>query len=132
MKPQELQELVKHITRAIIKEMKASGQISEFTISSSDAKALAAADSNFDTSTPPEDAMTPAEKSRLERQAETDRRKNIRTADMKLKGTKTQTDYFAQQQKQNKLDIIAQEKELQNLKAGKTISSGGAGSLSPS
>ena len=84
-----------------------------------------------DPSTKPEDAMSPAEKAKQDLKKKEDRLKQIRTADMNLKGTKTQSDYFNQQLKQNKLKVTAQQKELQNLKAGKTIGSGGAGSISP-
>jgi hypothetical protein len=123
MKQSQLNELVKFITKAVLKEftlMSASSQNNNSTT-----------DMASDPSTPPTDAMTSAEKSKQEREQKANRLKDIRTAEMDLKGTKTQSAYFSQQIKQNKLQTIAQQKNLQNLKAGKTVSTGGAGSVSP-
>ena len=64
----------------------------------------------------PPDAQTAAEKSKAERDAKKARIDQIRTADLDLKGVKTQQDYFTQQAKKNKLDITAKQKQLQQLK----------------
>ena len=121
MKNEELQHLLKEIVRSVLNELT--------SLSQSDMKAMLD-NPSMDASVSPTDAMTPAEKAKSERDAESQRRKDIRTADLKLKSVKTQSDYYKQQEKQNRLDIIAKQKDLQNLKAGKTISSGGAGSIS--
>lgn len=114
MKKSQLQELISLISRKLLKEYSA--------LSSTSTK-----DSNTNI---PTDTMTDSEKRKAEREAEANKLRDIRTTKMDLDGTKTQTDYFNQQVKMNKLKKIAQEKELQNLKAGKEISKGGAGSIS--
>ena len=121
MKQKQLQELVQLITRSVLKEYSMLS-----TSSSSDKTKVG---DSMDQSDSPE-PMTASEKFKADLQAKKDRLQKVRTADMDLKSTKTQSDYFNQQIKQNKLKVIAQQKELQNLKAGKSVSSGGAGSIS--
>lgn len=119
MKRTELKELVTCITREVLREFMnidpATKSIEKINGASSAA--------NGTSSETGDDVPTTADDRK-------DKLKAIRTADMNLKGTKTQTDYFNQQVKQNKLKAIAQQKELQNLKSGKSISSGGAGAIS--
>lgn len=122
MKRVELETLIRSIVQSSLNELS--------TLSSSDMTKMMASNPELDPTVPTDDAMTSAEKARMERDADRERRKAIRTADMKLKSVKTQSAYYKQQEKQNKLDIISKEKELQNLKANKSISSGGAGSIS--
>jgi hypothetical protein len=119
MKRNQLEELIRHITRKVIKE---------YTVMSSSTDKTGSP--TTDPAAPPVDAMTSLEKAKAEREADKERLKTIRTADMDLKGVKKQSDYFNQQVKQNKLEVTAKEKELQNLRAGKQISTGGAGSIS--
>jgi hypothetical protein len=124
MKQSQLNELIRFITRSVMKEyisMSSSSQSSSSTSSP---------DSTQDPNTPPQDAMTSAEKSKQRRDSEKSRQQSIKKTDLELKAAKSQTDYFNQQNKQNKLQISAKQRELQNLKAGKTIGSGGAGSIS--
>lgn len=126
MKQEQLQELIKHITRCILKEFQnidpATTSIQKMNRGGSDS--TTASDSSLDnqdsTGNDVQDTLA----------AKKDKLKAIRTADMNLKGTKKQTDYFNQQVKQNRAKMIAQQKELSNLKAGKTVSSGGAGAIS--
>ena len=122
MKQSQLQELIRHITRSVLKEFQNIDPTSNSSIhasSSSTSPDKMDAKAGNDANAPENSAD--AKKSKLQA---------IRTADMNLKGTKTQSDYFAQQLKNNKLKVTAKQKELQNLKAGKDISSGGAGSIS--
>jgi hypothetical protein len=117
VKRQQLRELIRLITKTVLKEYSSSSSMSNNG-------------AEGDTTETPVDAMTSLERSKKEREDRKAHLQAVRTADMDLKGTKTQSDYFSQQLKQNKLKAIAQQKELQNLKAGKTVSSGGAGAIS--
>lgn len=120
MKKTDLHELIRYITKNVIKE---------YSVLSTSSNTSSTGDT--DPNAPPTDAMTSYEKLKAEREKEKQHRQDVRTGEMKLKGVKKQSDYFNQQIKMNKLGITAQEKELQNLKAGKAISTGGAGSISP-
>ena len=120
MKKEQLNELVRLIVRGIVKEY--------LSTSTSSTSSTNTNGDDTDLTQKPEDAMTPAEKSKAERDAQKTHLAKVRTANLDLKGVKTQSDYFKQTLKKNNLDIIAKEKELSNLKAGKTIATGGAGS----
>lgn len=117
MKKSQIQELIRGIVRQVLKEYTTTSTTSTGT----DASIPTGLDST----------LTPAEKSKQEREAERAKLKNIRSIDMDIKNTKNQSTYFAGQKKQNDLKVQAQEKERQNLKADKTISTGGAGSVNP-
>lgn len=108
MKRPELDELLRLITRQVLKEYStmASAEDSESDDSTSGIEVQAT------------DAMTSVEKQKAERDAKKKRVDQIRTADLDLKGTKTQQDYFIQQAKKNKEDIRAKEKKLQQMKGG--------------
>jgi len=116
----QLQELIRHITQMVLQEFKnidpATASIEKMNNGGKDKMSTK---DGMDADSPQNAADAKKSKSQA-----------IRTADMNLKGTKTQSDYFTQQLKQNKLKVTAQQKELQNLRAGKTIGSGGAGSIS--
>lgn len=122
MKKSQLEELIRHVTRKVMKEFMNIDPTSNSSIH------------NSSTSTSPDkinaDSMNNQNNVQNTLDAEKERLKNIRTGELGLKGMKKQTDYFKQQVKQNDLAVRAKEKELQNLKANKTISVGGAGSIS--
>jgi hypothetical protein len=117
----QLDELIQHITRAVLKEYSSMSSMSSSSSNSSSDTGTA------DDGVKPQDAQTSVEKAKAERDAKKAQVDKIRTADLDLKGVKTQQDYFLQQAKKNKLDIQAQEKQLQALKGGaaSTVPAGG-------
>jgi hypothetical protein len=64
----------------------------------------------------PMDAMSSIEKLKAQRDAKKKQQDQVRTADLDLKSTQRQQDYYVQQGKKNKLDIQAKQKQLQALK----------------
>lgn len=119
MKDPQLKSLIQLIVKQLLKEYSSSIDMQSST-------STPGSETNVSV-----DQMTPGEISKARRDAEKVKREKIRTADMDLKSNEKQQDYFLQQVKMNKLKTTAQKKELQNLKAGKAISVGGAGSISP-
>jgi hypothetical protein len=77
----------------------------------------------------PQDAQTSAEKMKAKRDAKKTQVDKVRTADLDLKSVKTQQDYYVQQAKKNKLDIQAQEKQLQQLKGAPASSIPAGGTI---
>ena len=116
MKKHQLEELVRHIHRRMMKEF----------VSFQDKKAMAAQASNptsqvsTDPSTPPQDAMSPALQARIDREKEKARRDNIKDKEAELKTTKTKMDYQKRETDQMKrFDKPQLEKDIQRLKGAK-------------
>lgn len=108
MKKSQLEELIGHITRNVLKEY------SSLMSSSSSKDAL---DSTSSSSTPPTDAMTSNERKRMERQAELDRQKNIKQKQIELDAIKKERDFNRKKiDRQNRFDVPNATKELQRLK----------------
>lgn len=105
MKQKELQELLRHITRAVVNEymsMTSTQQHDKEDVSGTS-----------DPNAPPVDAMTPAEKIKKEREDKKAHDDKIKQDTRELDSTKKQTSYYKQQLKQNMYDIKAKQKELQ-------------------
>ena len=117
----QLNELLRLITKSVLKEYSSVSSMSSSSSDSSDDSGTA------DDAVKPQDAQTAVEKAKAERDAKKSQLDKIRTADLDLKGVKTQQDYFTQQAKKNKLDITAKQKQLQQLKGApsSTIPAGG-------
>ena len=116
MKKHQLEELVKHIHRKMMKEF----------VSFQDKKAMAAQASDptsaatTDPTTPPQDAMSPALKAKMDREKEVARRKSIKDKEAELKTTKTKMDFQKKESDQMKRFTQPQlEKDLQRLKGAK-------------
>ena len=107
----QLDELIQYIAKAVLKEY--SSMSSSSSSSSSDTNSDPG---TADDGVKPTDAQTAVEKAKAERDAKKAQLDKIRTADLDLKGIKTQQDYFTQQAKKNKLDITAKQKQLSQLK----------------
>ena len=107
----QLDELIQYIAKAVLKEY--SSMSSSSSSSSSDTNSDPGP---ADDGVKPTDAQTAVEKAKAERDAKKAQLDKIRTADLDLKGVKTQQDYFMQQAKKNKLDITAKQKQLSQLK----------------
>lgn len=106
MKRSHLEELIRHISRSVMKEYTSmmSSKISN--------------DSSLDNDKiPPVDAMTSNERKRLERQAELDRQKDIKQKQVELDATKKEREFNRKKlDRQNRFDIPNAQKELQKLK----------------
>jgi hypothetical protein len=112
MKKSQLQELIRNITRSIVREY----------ISMQDKKALSANQSSISTSsdTPPEDAMSPGLKARMEREKEIARRNDVKTKEVELKTTKSKIDMQRKESDQLKrFTKPSLEKDIQRLKGAK-------------
>lgn len=114
----QLNELIQYITKAVLKEYS-----SVSSMSSSNSNNNGTDSGTADDGVKPADAQTAAEKAKAQRDAKKTQIDKIRTADLDLKSVKTQQDYYIQQAKKNKLDIQAQEKQLQALKGASPSSS---------
>ena len=104
MKRSQLQELVRHITRSILKEVIPPATDKTNT-------------SNVDPNAPPEDAMSPGLKARMEREKEKNRRNDIKNKEAELKTAKTKMD--AQKKETDQLKRFtapALQKDIQRLK----------------
>ena len=109
----QLDELIRLITKSVLKEY---SSISSMSSSSSNGSTDSTDPGTADDGVKPQDAQTAVEKSKAKRDAKKAQLDKIRTADLDLKGVKTQQAYFLQQAKKNKLDITAKQKQLQQLK----------------
>lgn len=115
----QLDELIRLITKSVLKEYS--------SMSNNDPSDDSADTGTADDGVKPADARTAVEKNKAERAARKAKQDKIRTADLDLKGVKSQQNYFMQQAKKNKLDITAKEKQLQQMKGApiSTVPAGG-------
>jgi len=105
MKEDQLKSLVRHIVREMIGNL-----------STADIKQLAD-DPSMDTSIPPEDAMSPVEKSRLERQAKLDKLKQLKQKQSELDTKKKEVEFQKKKiDQQKRFDIPNLNKDIQQLK----------------
>lgn len=110
MKTEQLEELIRGIVRHVLKEYTSS-------MSSSDIKTVVGNNPDLDTTTPPEDAMTTAEKARIDREKELDRQKQIKQKQVELDSERKQTDFYKRKVDQSKrFDIPNITKDIQRLK----------------
>lgn len=113
IKRTQLETLIRGIVRKLINEY-------EVTMSTSDLKQMADADPNMDTSTPPEDDMTPVEKARIERDAEKQKRQDIKQKEIELDAKKKEMEFNKKKmEQQRRFDIPNINKDLQKLKGAK-------------
>ena len=117
MKTPQLQELVRMITRQVLKE---------YSTMMSTADKMDAAATGQNTDTPPTDAMTSSEKAKAERDAK-------RQADAEMRATKMVIDkqdaFYKAQVTQDKLKKTSLTKKLQDQQSGKSTSLAGAGTI---
>jgi hypothetical protein len=106
IRSQQLNELIRLITRGVLKEY------SSMMSSSDDSGDSGTADDGVK----PTDAKTAYEKSKEEREQRKKQQDTVRTAQMDLDSTKKQQTYFKAQAKQNEPAIQAKTKKLQQLK----------------
>jgi len=118
MKNNQLRSLIEVIVRQLVSELE-NGNLNEFTLSSSDINSLAN-NSNLDTSTPPQDAMTSNEKARMDRENEHQRQQQVKTKELELNTAKKETTFQRQKIDQEKrVTIPTLTKDLQKLKGAK-------------
>lgn len=109
MKSDDLQLILRGIVRQILKEYA--------TLSTSDLKTLAAQDPNMNVDTPPEDAMTSAEKAKMERDTEHERQVNIKQKQGELDAKKKEMEFNKKKlDQQRRFDVPNVAKDLQKLK----------------
>jgi CRISPR/Cas system Type II protein with McrA/HNH and RuvC-like nuclease domain len=112
MKNKELETLIKGIVRNILKEYT--------SLSSSDVQQLANADPSLNPSVPPTDAQTPAEKARMEREAELARQKDIKQKQSELDSKKKEMEFNKKKlDQQKRFEVPTLNKDLQQLKGAK-------------
>jgi len=105
----QLEELVRHIIRGTLTELKSFNALSD-----EQQQAMMT-----DPTAPPVDSMTPSEKRKLERDQEKQRRDAVKKSEEELKVAKKETDFQKQKLDQNKrIKIPALQKQLQRLKGG--------------
>jgi len=110
MKKKQLEELVRGIVREMLKEYDAS-------MSVSDMRKLADSDPSLNGSTPPNDAMTSAEKSRIARQQKDDTNREIKQKEIELDAAKKKMSFQNKDRDQLKRFTIPNlTKDLQALK----------------
>jgi hypothetical protein len=112
MKQSHLEELIRHITRSVLKEynsmMSSSSKLSDDRIDS------------VDSDTPPVDAMTSNERKREERKAEINRQKVIKQKQAELDSKKKEIDFNRRKlDTQKRFEIPNLNKDLQKLKGAK-------------
>ena len=103
----QLNELLRLITTKVLDEYGSLGS----SLAGDDTDPGSADDGNK-----PNDAKTAYEKSKADREARKKQQDVIRTATQELDSTKKQQSYFTSQTKQNKTEIQAKAKQLQQLK----------------
>jgi hypothetical protein len=92
-------------------------QIVNEIISSSDLQKVVDQNPGLDSSTPPEDAMTAAEKARLDREADIERQKSIKVKTGELDAKKKEMEFNKKKlDQQKRFDVPNAAKELQRLK----------------
>lgn len=110
MKKHQLEELVRTIVHNLLKEYDAA-------MSTSDLQSLADKNPDLDASTPPQDAMTSAEKARMNRQDQDEKKKEIKQATVELDATKKKLEYQRREQDSlRRFTIPDMTKKLQSLK----------------
>lgn len=110
IKKTQLESLIRGIVTELLNEYTAA-------MSSSDVNQMMANNPGLDPNMPPQDAMTSAEKARLDRDAEKDRKEKIKTKETELQTTKKEMDYQKQKVDQTKrFSIPSMDKELKQLK----------------
>lgn len=114
MRDFELKLLIREIVRGVLNEYGTT------SLSSTDQTAIANSDPTADPNAKPVDAMTPAEKSKAERDARIKHQKDVKEKEVALDAVKKQKDFYQKSADQSKrFDIPNQTKELQSLKATK-------------
>lgn len=108
----QLQELISHIIKTTIKELLNN---SSFNNNNSQDK-----QNNVDINlAKPVDSMTPAERSKYERDLEKQRRDDVKQGEAELKSAKAEMDFFKKKTDQSKRFRIPDlQKKLQSLKGG--------------
>lgn len=110
IKKTQLEGLIRQIVRGILKEY----------MSSSDMQTMVDNNPELDSSTPPEDAMTSAEKIRIDREAELKRQKDIKQKQTELDAKKKEMEFNKKKlDQQRRFDIPNANKDLQRLKGAK-------------
>lgn len=113
MKQSHLEELIRHITRSVLKEYTSM-------MSPSSGMSTDKTDVTDNDNTPPVDAMTSNERKRLERQAEIDRQQNIKQKQVEFDAVKKEREFNRKKlDRQTRFDIPNARKELQRLKGAK-------------
>lgn len=121
MKNIELETLVKGIVRNILKEI--------VSLSSSDVQQMVNTDPTLDPNVPPTDAQTPAEKARMERDAEMTRQKDIKQKQIELDARKKEMEFNKKKlDQQKRFDIPNLNKDIQKLK-GASLNEDGEGNV---
>jgi len=109
MKNTQLEYLVRGIVHTILEQLG--------TLSASDVNAMMAADPTLDPTVAPEDAQTPAEKARMEREAELQRQKDLKQKETDLDSKKKELEFQKKKIDQLKrFDIPNATKDIQSLK----------------
>jgi len=113
MKKHQLEELVRHISRKVMKEF----------VSFQDKKALAAqasdptSASTTDPSTPPQDAMSPALKAKMDQEKRIATRQQIKQKEIELKAEKDKQKFYKSSEDQSKRVLQkGLQRDIQNLK----------------
>jgi hypothetical protein len=110
MKRSQLEELIREIAKQAVTEY----------LSSSDMKRIVDDNPDLDSSTAPEDAMTSAEKARIDRETELDRQKKIKQKQVELDSKKKELEFSKKKlDQQQRFDIPNATKDLQRLKGAK-------------
>jgi hypothetical protein len=112
----QLNELLRLITKSVLKEYSSLSTSSSNSNSGGNSSSNSTGSGTANDGVKPQDAQTAVEKAKAERDAKKAQLDKVRTADLDLKGVKSQQAYFTQQAKKNKLDITAKEKQLQQMK----------------
>lgn len=111
MKQSHLEELIRHITRSVLKEytsMMSSSKLSDDQIDSADRDV------------PPVDSMTSNERKREERKAELERQKIVKQKQAELDAKKKEVDFNRRKlDTQKRFEIPNLNKDLQKLKGAK-------------
>lgn len=112
MKQSHLEELIRHITRSVLKEytsmMSSSSKLSDDQIDSADRDV------------PPVDAMTSNERKREERKAEIERQKIVKQKQAEIDAKKKEVDFNRRKlDTQKRFEIPNLNKDLQKLKGEK-------------
>ena len=113
MKKHQLEELVRHIHRKMMKEF----------VSFTDKKAMAAQTSDpastavLDPSTPPQDAMSPALKAKMDQEKRIATRQQMKQKNIELKAEKDRQKFYKSSEDQSKrVTQKGLERDIQNLK----------------
>jgi hypothetical protein len=105
MKKSQIQELIRQIVRQAL---------DEYTVPVSNSQPQT--QDGLDPNVPPTDAMTSAEKSRIERQQELDRQKDLKQKRVELDAEKKQQDFYKKKVDQSRrFDIPTLNKDIQKL-----------------